>query len=61
MGEKPYQGSTEMELMMQHVLAPIPLFPPEYENYQPLLDKMLAKNETDRLQRAIDVGSFLSS
>lgn len=61
MGEKPYHGSTEMELMMQHVLAPIPLFPPEYENYQPLLNKMLAKDQRDRLQRAIDVGHYLST
>ncbi|HIO91732.1 MAG TPA: serine/threonine protein kinase [Leucothrix mucor] len=60
MGDKPYHGSTEMELMMQHVLAPIPTFPPEYEGYQSLLDKMLAKDETQRLQRVIDVGSYLS-
>ncbi|RTZ66410.1 MAG: hypothetical protein DSZ29_02870 [Aquificaceae bacterium] len=60
MGEKPYHGSTEMELMMQHVLAPIPSFPPEYAAYQSLLDKMLAKDETQRLQRVIDVSSYLS-
>ena len=60
MGDKPYHGSTEMELMMQHVLAPIPTFPPEYAAYQSLLDKMLAKDETQRLQRVIDVSSYLS-
>ncbi len=59
MGEKPYHGSTEMELMMQHVLAPIPTFPEEYSGYQSLLNKMLAKDETLRLQRVIDVGSYL--
>ncbi len=60
MGDKPYHGSTEMELMMQHVLAPIPTFPPEYAGYQPLLNKMLAKDKSQRLQRVIDVGSYLS-
>ena len=59
MGEKPYYGSTEMELLMQHVIAPIPVFPPEYAGYQSLLDKMLAKNASDRLQKVIDVGSYL--
>jgi len=59
MGDKPYHGSTEMELMMQHVLAPIPTLPPEYGRYQSLLDKMLAKDETQRLQRVIDVGRYL--
>jgi serine/threonine-protein kinase/serine/threonine-protein kinase PpkA len=61
MGEKPYHGATEMELMMQHVMAPIPILPDEYANYQSLLDKMLAKDEMLRLQRVIDVGSYLGS
>ncbi len=60
MGEKPYNGSTEMELLMQHVMAPIPLLPEEYAGYQSLLNKMLAKDENLRLQRVIDVGSYLS-
>ncbi|HFC92713.1 MAG TPA: serine/threonine protein kinase [Leucothrix mucor] len=60
MGEKPYNGSTEMELLMQHVMAPIPILPEEYAGYQSLLNKMLAKNENLRLQRVIDVGSYLS-
>ncbi len=59
MGDKPFHGSSSMELMMQHVLAPIPTFPAEYADYQSLLDKMLAKNETLRLQRVIDVASYL--
>ncbi|MCK5896784.1 MAG: protein kinase [Cocleimonas sp.] len=61
MGKTPYHGSTEMELMMQHIMAPIPIFPDEYANYQSLLDKMLAKDKVQRLQRVIDVGSYLGS
>lgn len=59
MGDKPYHGSTEMELMMQHIQAPIPTFPEEYADYQSLLNKMLAKDEKLRLQRVIDVASYL--
>ena len=59
MGDKPYHGSTEMELMLQHIQAPIPIFPEEYADYQSLLNKMLAKNENLRLQRVIDVASYL--
>ena len=58
-GDKPYHGSTEMELMMQHIQASIPIFPEEYADYQSLLNKMLAKDETLRLQRVIDVASYL--
>jgi hypothetical protein len=61
MGKKPYEGSSEMELMMQHVMAPIPILPDEYSNFQQALNKMLAKDETLRLQRVIDVGSYLGS
>ena len=60
MGEKPYHGSTEMELLIQHIMAPIPILPEEYTAYQSLLNKMLAKDEKLRLQRVIDVGSYLS-
>ena len=60
MGKKPYNGSTEMELMMQHIMAPIPTLPEEYSVYQSLLNKMLAKDESLRLQRVIDTSSYLS-
>ncbi|MCK5903629.1 MAG: protein kinase [Cocleimonas sp.] len=59
-GDKPYHGSTEMELMMQHILAPLPTLPPEYATYQSLLNKMLAKEKEHRLQRVIDVVNYLA-
>jgi serine/threonine-protein kinase/serine/threonine-protein kinase PpkA len=59
MGDKPYHGSTDMELMMQHIMAPIPTLPDEYAGYQSLLNKMLAKDESLRLQRVIDVLRYL--
>ena len=48
-GKKPYSGNKAYELMMQQVMAPVPELPHELSAFQPLLDKMMAKNPRDRL------------
>jgi len=53
-GRKPYSGNQAHALMMQQVMAPVPELPPELSAFQPLLDKMMAKNPEDRLCCAID-------
>jgi serine/threonine protein kinase len=53
-GRKPYSGKMAHELMMQQVMAPVPELPRELSAFQPLLDKMMAKNPRDRLCCAMD-------
>ncbi len=53
-GRKPYSGNKAYELMMQQVMAPVPVLPPELTAFQSLLDKMMAKNPEDRLCCAMD-------
>ncbi len=48
MGEKPYAGYSATELMMQHVMAPIPSLKKRYMHLQPVLNKMMAKCPDDR-------------
>jgi len=55
MNQRPYQGDTIVELITQHVRAPIPRLPQALEEYQVLLDGMMAKDPAERLQSADDV------
>lgn len=48
MGEKPYSGNSATELMMQHVMAPIPALSKRFIYLQPILNKMMAKCPNDR-------------
>ena len=53
-GRKPYAGSVAHELMMQHVMAPVPVLPEELSEFQPTLDKLMAKNPEDRYSTALE-------
>ena len=52
-GSKPYSAEQAHELMMCHVMAPVPMLPKQFKQFQPLLDKMMAKNPRDRLRSAL--------
>jgi len=54
-GHKPYFSTQTHELMMHHVMAPVPVFPNELKEYQPILDKLMAKNPSERFTNVIDV------
>ena len=53
-GRKPYEAKEIHELMMHHVLAPVPVLPAEYAQFQPLINKMMAKNPNDRFPSVLD-------
>ena len=48
-GEKPYTGATEMEIIANSILEPIPQLPESLKELQPLLISLLAKLPEDRL------------
>ncbi len=51
-GRKPYIGSSAIEVLQQHVNAPMPRLPQALEHLQPLLDGLLAKSPADRFASA---------
>lgn len=51
-GRKPYTGTSAMEVLQQHVNAPMPKLPRQLEHLQSLLDGLLAKARDDRFANA---------
>ncbi len=54
-GHKPYFAVEAYELMMHHVMAPVPVLPEELNEFQPILDKLMAKDPADRFTSVLDV------
>ena len=50
-GEKPYVGATTEEILEQHRNAAVPSLPPDLAAYQPLLNKLLAKDPSAALRQ----------
>jgi serine/threonine-protein kinase PpkA len=55
MNQRPYVGDSIVEVISQHVNAPVPRLPQSLEDYQVLLDGMMAKDPAERLQNADEV------
>jgi class 3 adenylate cyclase/tRNA A-37 threonylcarbamoyl transferase component Bud32 len=51
-GKRVFTGETILEILSQHIIAPIPRLPAELEDYQPLIDGLLAKRPADRFADA---------
>ena len=54
-GSKPYTGGSAMEVLQQHVSAPLPALPAELARYQPLLTALLAKSRAERFGSAQEI------
>ena len=58
-GKKPFVSESVVEIVIQHKQAPIPQLPEEYSNFQPLLDRMMAKKREDRFRDCRALISFM--
>ncbi len=54
-GNKPYTGETAMEVLQQHVSAPVPTLPAERARYQGFLERLLAKARGERFATAAEI------
>lgn len=54
-GYKPYHSRSVIDIVMQHRSAPVPKLPESLSEYQPLLDKMMAKQPDERFATADEV------
>jgi serine/threonine-protein kinase PpkA len=55
-GQKPYEGDSAIKVIMQHIQSPVPQLPPELDQFQPLLTRLMTK---DREQRIADATQLL--
>lgn len=51
-GKKPYAGKTQISIALQQIEKPPPRLPEELQEYQPLIDRMMAKDVKDRFSSA---------
>ena len=48
-GKKPYLGASAIDVLQQHVMAPVPELPSRNLAYQPLLERLMAKSRENRI------------
>jgi eukaryotic-like serine/threonine-protein kinase len=53
--KKPFLAPTPMAVIYKHSHAPIPVLPPEFAEWQGLLERMLGKEPADRFQSAAEL------
>jgi serine/threonine protein kinase len=53
-GRLPYEADDPLVVAVMHSTAPLPVLSPEFAKFQPVLDKLLAKDREDRFQKAED-------
>ncbi len=58
---KPFHGSTAIEVLQQHVSAPVPRMPDALACFQALFDRLLAKEPTDRFASASDLRTAIAA
>jgi len=54
-GQKPYVGATAMEVLQQHVSAPLPTLPADLSRYAPFLARLMAKPRAERFANAAEI------
>ena len=54
-GRPPYDAEESMAVIFKHVTEPIPTLPPDFLRYQPLLEKLMAKDPAKRVQSAAEL------
>ncbi|MFO7190425.1 MAG: protein kinase [Pseudomonadota bacterium] len=58
-GQHMYTGENATQLAYQHVHGPIPKLPPRLAGYQPLLERLVAKDPAKRFQSARELYNFI--
>ncbi len=58
-GDVPYKAESTAGIIIKHIQDPIPALPEELSIYQPLIDKMMAKNRDMRIQSGKELIYFI--
>jgi serine/threonine protein kinase len=54
-GQKPYVGATAMEVLQQHVSAPLPTLPADLSRYAPFLARLMARSRGERFANSAEI------
>jgi serine/threonine protein kinase len=60
-GEKPYRADTILAVAIKQIQDPVPKLPSSLTRYQPLLDKLMAKNKEERVQDGVELQALIAS
>ncbi len=58
-GRKPYLGASAIDVLQQHVMAPVPELPVHHLAYQPLLERLMSKSREQRIASCEELLSAL--
>ena len=58
-GKKPYLGASAIDVLQQHVMAPVPELPVQHLAYQPLLERLMSKSREQRIATCDELLSAL--
>lgn len=58
-GSQPYTGESATQVIYKHIHEEVPLLPKRIRVYQPLIDALMAKNRSERVATAADLGNML--
>jgi ActR/RegA family two-component response regulator len=60
-GRKPYLGASAIDVLQQHVMAPVPDLPENLRRYQGLLNRLMAKSLDERIGSAAELLTVLEA
>jgi serine/threonine protein kinase len=60
-GDVPYKSETPTGVIYQHTQAPLPTLPGNLKKYQPLIDKMMAKDKEKRIKNGQELIKIIES
>ena len=60
-GKKPFQGDSDIQIIISHLSEPVPSLPDGLEQYQELVDRMIAKNPDDRFSTAEEMLLYIKT
>jgi serine/threonine protein kinase len=58
-GQKPFVGEDAFATATMHLNSPVPILPNQFAHYQPLIDRLMAKDPNDRFESADKLIGFV--
>ena len=60
LNRRPFRGTTAVQVLMQHIQAPVPRLPRHLQGFQTLLNRMIAKDPAERFGDAEELARYVA-